>query len=199
MHFSRSREFCWPLHSLRFLGPGISKVILALVITGWAGYARLARAQVLKVKELELFWLRARWALRQPRILAAPFASEYFAACFDPGHYRNGRCHFGRIDAKFSGTGRARAAAELGRDAKRRAQSPVRRAAHGYVSCVCGDACGSRFQFAGRCLARLAGPAYALADGGDRTFAIALECGSGVAPALRFQQLPPVQMRRISI
>jgi peptide/nickel transport system permease protein len=42
-----------------FLGPGISKVILALVITGWAGYARLARAQVLKVKELE-FMLAAR-------------------------------------------------------------------------------------------------------------------------------------------
>ncbi len=36
-----------------FLGPGIGKVILALVITGWAGYARLARAQVLKVKEME--------------------------------------------------------------------------------------------------------------------------------------------------
>jgi peptide/nickel transport system permease protein len=42
-----------------FLGPGIGKVILALVITGWAGYARLARAQVLKVKELE-FALAAR-------------------------------------------------------------------------------------------------------------------------------------------
>lgn len=42
-----------------FLGPGIGKVILALVITGWAGYARLARAQVLKVKELE-FILAAR-------------------------------------------------------------------------------------------------------------------------------------------
>ncbi|MGC1904615.1 MAG: ABC transporter permease [Candidatus Acidiferrum sp.] len=42
-----------------FLGPGISKVIMALVITGWAGYARLARAQVLKVKELE-FILAAR-------------------------------------------------------------------------------------------------------------------------------------------
>lgn len=42
-----------------FLGPGISKVIMALVITGWAGYARLARAQVLKVKELE-FVLAAR-------------------------------------------------------------------------------------------------------------------------------------------
>ena len=36
-----------------FLGPGLSKVILALVITGWAGYARLTRAQVLKVREME--------------------------------------------------------------------------------------------------------------------------------------------------
>jgi peptide/nickel transport system permease protein len=42
-----------------FLGAGIGKVILALVITGWAGYARLARAQALKVKELE-FVLAAR-------------------------------------------------------------------------------------------------------------------------------------------
>ena len=42
-----------------FLGPGLDKVILALVITGWAGYARLARAQVLKLKELE-FVLAAR-------------------------------------------------------------------------------------------------------------------------------------------
>ena len=36
-----------------FLGPGIGKVIFALTVTGWAGYARLARAQTLKVKELE--------------------------------------------------------------------------------------------------------------------------------------------------
>jgi len=36
-----------------FLGPGIGKVVLALIVTGWAGYARLARAQVLKVKEME--------------------------------------------------------------------------------------------------------------------------------------------------
>jgi len=42
-----------------FLGPGIGKVILALIITGWAGYARLARAQALKVKEME-FVLAAR-------------------------------------------------------------------------------------------------------------------------------------------
>jgi len=36
-----------------FLGPGIEKVILALSITGWAGYARLARAQILQAKEME--------------------------------------------------------------------------------------------------------------------------------------------------
>lgn len=36
-----------------FLGPGLGKVILALIITGWAGYARLARAQVLQAKEFE--------------------------------------------------------------------------------------------------------------------------------------------------
>jgi peptide/nickel transport system permease protein len=36
-----------------FLGPGVSKVILALVVTGWAGYARLARAQILQAKEME--------------------------------------------------------------------------------------------------------------------------------------------------
>jgi peptide/nickel transport system permease protein len=36
-----------------FLGPGIGKVVFALIITGWAGYARLARAQALQVKEME--------------------------------------------------------------------------------------------------------------------------------------------------
>src|SRR6202012_5895248 len=36
-----------------FFGPGIGKVILALTITGWAGYARLGRAQVPQAKEME--------------------------------------------------------------------------------------------------------------------------------------------------
>jgi peptide/nickel transport system permease protein len=36
-----------------FLGAGIDKVILALIVTGWAGYARLARAQILQAKEME--------------------------------------------------------------------------------------------------------------------------------------------------
>jgi peptide/nickel transport system permease protein len=36
-----------------FMGPGLLNVILALSISGWVGYARLVRAQVLAVKERE--------------------------------------------------------------------------------------------------------------------------------------------------
>ncbi len=36
-----------------FLGPGIGKVMIALIVTGWAGYARLARAQIQQAKEME--------------------------------------------------------------------------------------------------------------------------------------------------
>jgi peptide/nickel transport system permease protein len=53
-----------------FLGPGIGKVILALVITGWAGYARLARAQVLKVKELEYILAARSLGASHVRIMA---------------------------------------------------------------------------------------------------------------------------------
>ncbi len=36
-----------------FLGPGMTNLILALSITGWVGYARLVRAQVLAARERE--------------------------------------------------------------------------------------------------------------------------------------------------
>lgn len=36
-----------------FLGPGMANLILALSITGWVGYARLVRAQVLAARERE--------------------------------------------------------------------------------------------------------------------------------------------------
>jgi peptide/nickel transport system permease protein len=53
-----------------FLGPGIGKVIMALIITGWAGYARLARAQVLKAKELEFVLAARSLGASHRRILA---------------------------------------------------------------------------------------------------------------------------------
>src|SRR5258708_37438764 len=37
-----------------FMGPGLGNVILALAISGWVGYARLVRAQVMAVKEKEV-------------------------------------------------------------------------------------------------------------------------------------------------
>ncbi len=52
-----------------FLGPGLGKVVLALVITGWAGYARLARAQALKVKEMEFIVAARSLGASAPRIL----------------------------------------------------------------------------------------------------------------------------------
>lgn len=52
-----------------FLGPGLDKVILALVITGWAGYARLARAQVMKVREMEFVLAAKSLGASHARIL----------------------------------------------------------------------------------------------------------------------------------
>src|SRR6202051_1049653 len=52
-----------------FLGPGLDKVIFALTITGWAGYARLARAQVLKVREMEFILAAKSLGASHARIL----------------------------------------------------------------------------------------------------------------------------------
>ncbi len=52
-----------------FLGPGIGKVILALIITGWAGYARLARAQVIKTKEMDYVLAARSLGASHPRVL----------------------------------------------------------------------------------------------------------------------------------
>jgi peptide/nickel transport system permease protein len=38
---------------ISFLGEGLSKMILALVVIGWVGYARVMRGQVLKVREYD--------------------------------------------------------------------------------------------------------------------------------------------------
>ena len=49
-----------------FLGPGLDRLIFALVIVGWVGYARLARGQVLKIKTLE--FVEAARALGASRV-----------------------------------------------------------------------------------------------------------------------------------
>jgi peptide/nickel transport system permease protein len=52
-----------------FLGPGLGNVIIALTITGWAGYARLARAQVLQAKEMDFVTAARSLGASHTRIL----------------------------------------------------------------------------------------------------------------------------------
>jgi peptide/nickel transport system permease protein len=62
------------------LGPSLANVVLALVVIGWVGYARLVRGQVLKVKELE--YVQAARAMGAPvrRILARHVVPAVFSA-----------------------------------------------------------------------------------------------------------------------
>src|SRR5262249_3215824 len=52
-----------------FLGPGLKNLILALSVIGWVGYARLMRAQVLKVRELDFVAAAPAVGVRGVRIL----------------------------------------------------------------------------------------------------------------------------------
>jgi len=51
-----------------FLGPGFQNLVLALAIGGWAGYARLVRAQVMAVKEREYVEAARALGASGPRI-----------------------------------------------------------------------------------------------------------------------------------
>lgn len=52
-----------------FMGPGLGNVILALAISGWVGYARLVRGQVMAVKEREFVEAARALGASDPRIL----------------------------------------------------------------------------------------------------------------------------------
>jgi peptide/nickel transport system permease protein len=51
------------------LGPSLNNVILALATIGWVGYARLARGQVLKVREMEYVTAAKALGARAPRVI----------------------------------------------------------------------------------------------------------------------------------
>jgi peptide/nickel transport system permease protein len=51
------------------LGPSLTNVILALTVIGWVGYARLVRAQVLRVREFEYVQAARALGANTPRIL----------------------------------------------------------------------------------------------------------------------------------
>src|SRR5882762_2460763 len=51
------------------LGPSLNNVVLALVVIGWVGYARLVRGQVLKVREMEYVTAAKAIGARSPRVI----------------------------------------------------------------------------------------------------------------------------------
>lgn len=51
-----------------FLGPGLDNLILALSLVGWVGYARMARAQVLKVKAMDFVEAARALGATRPRV-----------------------------------------------------------------------------------------------------------------------------------
>lgn len=51
------------------LGPGLGNLVLALCLIGWVGYARLTRAQILKVKEMDYVLSARATGARPDRIL----------------------------------------------------------------------------------------------------------------------------------
>ena len=51
------------------LGPALEHVILALVVIGWVGYARLVRGQVLQIREQEFVVAARSQGVPAPRIL----------------------------------------------------------------------------------------------------------------------------------
>jgi peptide/nickel transport system permease protein len=51
------------------LGPSLNHVVMALVVIGWVGYARLVRGQVLKLRELDYVQAARALGARSTRVL----------------------------------------------------------------------------------------------------------------------------------
>ena len=64
-----------------FLGPGIGKVIVALIVTGWAGYARLAR-KFCKPRKWNMFSRRVRSVLRPRAFCCGICCPISFSPCW---------------------------------------------------------------------------------------------------------------------
>jgi ABC-type dipeptide/oligopeptide/nickel transport system permease subunit len=102
-----------------FLGAGLNKLIFALCIIGWVGYARLIRAQVLKVREYDFVQAaRALGAGDFPHSLH-PHSAERNSTADRAGQSGDGRRRPCGSIAFISRTGRAAAGAFVGRDDRR--------------------------------------------------------------------------------
>jgi len=79
-------------------------VILALTVTGWAGYARLARAQVLKVRETEFILAARSLGASHARIPAASSAAKHPSTRADSSDDRDGGAILAESTLSFLGS-----------------------------------------------------------------------------------------------
>ena len=97
-----------------FVGPGIFNLILALVIGGWVGYARLVRAQVLAVREREFVEAARALGASDLRDPYTAYSAEHDSTCDCAGGDRHGWRDSGRSDDEFSWARRAAADRRVG-------------------------------------------------------------------------------------
>ena len=88
-----------------FLGAGQGKLIAALCVIGWVGYARVMRGQVLKVREYDYVLAARALGASNMRILFTHILPNAVQPLDRPGVARHGRCGFVRGVAFVSRVG----------------------------------------------------------------------------------------------
>ncbi len=131
MRSSRCLTYSWRSRSLRFSGQSLFRLpgFWRCRVSGWVGYARLVRAQMMAVKEREFVEAaRALGASDPPAFSFAYILHQHCAAAAGPDFaigMATARC-WRRLHSSFLPLRHSRAHAKLGRHAQRRALAPVR-------------------------------------------------------------------------
>ncbi len=102
-----------------FLGPGLFNLILALSISGWVGYARLVRAQVLAVKEREFVEAARALGASDMRVVFRHILPNIVQPLIVQAAVGMAGAVLAEATLSFLGPGRSAADAKLGRHAER--------------------------------------------------------------------------------
>ena len=164
-----------------FLGPGLGKVILALVITGWAGYARLARAQILQAKEMEYVLAARSLGASNARILLRHLLPNILQPVLVQATIAMAGAILAESTLSFLGVG-VLPNAQLGRHAQRRPQPPLRRPPPRNFPRPSRNDRRSSLQSPRRRPPRLARPPYARLPNSHNARALSFSVGAGLRP-----------------
>lgn len=90
---------------LAVLGPGLAKVIVVLGVTGWVTYGRVARGQVLSVRELEFVQASRAVGCREIRIITRHVLPNIFGSIIVVGSFAVASNIIGEASLSFLGLG----------------------------------------------------------------------------------------------